>query len=150
MPRDSVPRTSTGWPYIDPELYFRAFPAYTQQLATKLDNADADVAAAINAAARAETAAGTAVAAAARMSAGSADISITSAAGGTVSVTFPAGRFTAAPIVQVSRASAGLAKYIPYVASVTASGCVLGLYSGDGTTGAGSSSLAWFAYQLPR
>ena len=51
MPKDSVPLTSKGWPYIDPELYFRAFPAYTQQLATKLDNADADVAAAINAAA---------------------------------------------------------------------------------------------------
>ena len=51
MPKDSVPITSKGWPYIDPELYFRAFPAYTQQLATKLDNADADVAAAINAAA---------------------------------------------------------------------------------------------------
>ena len=51
MPNESVPRTSKGWPYIDPELYFRAFPAYTQQLATKLDNADADVAAAINAAA---------------------------------------------------------------------------------------------------
>ena len=47
MPKDSVPITSKGWPYIDPELYFRAFPAYTQQLATKLDN----VAAAINAAA---------------------------------------------------------------------------------------------------
>ena len=147
MPKDSVPLTSKGWPYIDPELYFRAFPAYTQQLATKLDNAD--VAAAINAAARAEAAVAAAVAAAARMSAGSAAISITSAAGGTVSVTFPAGRFTAAPIVQVSRASAGLAKYIPYVASVTASGCVLGLYSGDGTTGGGSSSLAWFAYQIP-
>ena len=51
MPKDSVPTTPTGWPYIDPELYFRAFPAYTQQLATKLDNADADVAGAINAAA---------------------------------------------------------------------------------------------------
>lgn len=51
MPKDSVPITSKGWPYIDPELYFRAFPAYTQQLATKLDNADADVAAAVNAAA---------------------------------------------------------------------------------------------------
>lgn len=51
MPKDSVPITSKGWPYIDPALYFRAFPAYTQQLATKLDNADADVAAAINAAA---------------------------------------------------------------------------------------------------
>ena len=147
MPKDSVPITSKGWPYIDPELYFRAFPAYTQQLATKLDNAD--VAAAINAASTAQAAADTAIAAAARMSAGSAAISITSAAGGTVSVTFPAGRFTAAPIVQVSRASAGLAKYIPYVASVTASGCVLGLYSGDGTTGGGSSSLAWFAYQIP-
>ena len=149
MPKDSVPTTPTGWPYIDPELYFRAFPAYTQRLATKLDNADADVAAAINAAARAEAAAATAVASTARMSAGSAAISITSAAVGTVSVTFPAGRFTAAPIVQVSRATAGLAKYIPYVTSVTATGCVLGLYSGDGSTGGGTTNLAWFAYQLP-
>ena len=149
MPRDSVPLTSKGWPYIDPELYFRAFPAYTQQLATKLDNGDADAAAAINAAARAEAAAATAVAAAARMSAGSVPISITSAAGGTVSVTFPAGRFTAAPIVQVTRASGGLAKCIPYVASVTDTGCVLGLYSGDGTTTTGTTNLAWFAYQRP-
>ena len=149
MPRDSVPLTSKGWPYIDPELYFRAFPAYTQQLATKLDNADADVAAAINAASTAQAAADTAIAAAARMSAGSAAISITSAAGGTVSVTFPAGRFTAAPIVQVSRATPALAKCIPYVASVTATGCVLGLYSGDGTTTSGTTKLAWFAYQLP-
>ena len=147
MPRDSVPTTPTGWPYIDPELYFRAFPAYTQQLATKLDNADADVAAAINAAQRAEMAAATAVAAAARLAAGTIAITV-SGAGGTVAVTFPTRRFTVPPVVLVSRSASSLAKYVPYSASVTATGCTLGLYAGDGTTTGGSSSLSWIAIQL--
>ena len=149
MPDSIFPRTAGGWPYLDDNNYVHMIDNYSKDLADKLDNGDADVAAAINAAARAEAAAATAVAAAARMSAGSVPISITSAAGGTVSVTFPAGRFTAAPIVQVSRATSALAKCIPYVASVTASGCVLGLYSGDGTTTTGATNLAWFAYQRP-
>ena len=149
MPDSTLPRTAGGWPYLDDNNYVHMIDNYSKDLADKLDNGDADVAAAINAAARAEAAAATAVAAAARMSAGSVPISITSAAGGTVSVTFPSGRFTDAPIVQVSRATSALAKYIPYVASVTAFGCVLGLYSGDGTTTTGATNLAWFAYQRP-
>lgn len=101
--------------------------------------------AAINAATRAETAAATAVAAA-RLATGTIAISV-NGAGGTVNVNFPAGRFTAPPVVLVSRSSSGLAKYVPYVASVTPSGCVLGLYAGDGTTGSGSSTLSWIAVQ---
>ena len=102
--------------------------------------------AAINAATQAETAAATAVAAAARLATGTIAISV-NGAGGTVNVNFPAGRFTAPPVVLVSRSTSGLAKYVPYVASVTPSGCVLGLYAGDGTTGSGSSTLSWIAVQ---
>ena len=98
-----------------------------------------------DAATRAETAAANAVAAA-RLAIGTIAISV-NGAGGTVNVNFPAGRFTAPPVVLVSRSTNGLAKYIPYVASVTSSGCVLGLYSGDGTTGNGSSTLSWVAIQ---
>lgn len=102
--------------------------------------------AAINAATQAETAAANAVAAAARLATGTIPISV-NGAGGTVNVNFPAGRFTAPPVVLVSRSTSGLAKYVPYVASVTPSGCVLGLYAGDGTTGSGSSTLSWIAVQ---
>ena len=101
--------------------------------------------AANDAATRAETAAANAVAAA-RIATGSIAISV-NGAGGTVNVNFPAGRFTAPPVVLVSRSTSGLAKYVPYVASVTATGCVLGLYAGDGTTGVGSSTLSWIAVQ---
>ena len=102
--------------------------------------------AANEAATRAETAAANAVAAAARLATGTIAITVTGA-GGTVNVTFPAGRFTAPPVVLVSRSTSALAKYVPYVASVTSSGCVLGLYAGDGTTGAASSTLSWVAIQ---
>ncbi len=102
--------------------------------------------AANDAATRAETAAATAVAAAARIATGTIAISV-NGAGGTVNVNFPAGRFTVPPVVLVSRSNSGLAKYIPYVASVTATGCVLGLYAGDGTTGSASSTLSWIAVQ---
>ena len=102
--------------------------------------------AAINAAQQAETAAANAVAAAARIATGTIAITV-NGAGGTVNVPFPAGRFTNPPVVLVSRSTSHLAKYVPYVVSVTPSGCVLGLYSGDGTIGAASSTLSWIAIQ---
>ena len=102
--------------------------------------------AAINAATRAETAAATAVAAAARIATGTIAITVAGVSG-TVNVTFPNGRFTVPPVVLVSRSTSGLAKYVPYVASVTATGCVLGLYAGDGTTSGGTTSLSWIAVQ---
>ena len=102
--------------------------------------------AAINAAQQAETAAATAVAAAARIATGTIAITVAGVSG-TVNVTFPNGRFTVPPVVLVSRSTSGLAKYVPYVASVTATGCVLGLYAGDGTTGGGTTSLSWIAVQ---
>ena len=122
--------------------------AKSSQDAAKLSetNSATKATAAINAAQQAETAAATAVAAAARIATGTIAISV-NGAGGTVNVDFPAGRFTAPPVVLVSRSTAGLAKYVPYVASVTATGCVLGLYAGDGTTGSASSTLSWIAVQ---
>ena len=123
--------------------------AKASQDAAKLSetNSATKATAAINAATQAETAAANAVAAAARLATGTIAISVNGAVGGTVNVNFPAGRFTAPPVVLVSRSTNGLAKYVPYVASVTPSGCVLGLYAGDGTTGSGSSTLSWIAVQ---
>ena len=123
--------------------------AKASQDAAKLSetNSATKATAAINAATQAETAAANAVAAAARLATGTIAISVNGAVGGTVNVNFPAGRFTAPPVVLVSRSTGSLAKYVPYVASVTPSGCVLGLYAGDGTTGSGSSTLSWIAVQ---
>ena len=123
--------------------------AKASQDAAKLSetNSATKATAANNAATQAETAAANAVAAAARLATGTIAISVNGAVGGTVNVNFPAGRFTAPPVVFVSRSTSGLAKYVPYVASVTPSGCVLGLYAGDGTTGSGSSTLSWIAVQ---
>ena len=123
--------------------------AKASQDAAKLSetNSATKATAAINAATQAETAAANAVTAAARLATGTIAISVNGAVGGTVNVNFPAGRFTAPPVVLVSRSTNGLAKYVPYVASVTPSGCVLGLYAGDGTTGSGSSTLSWIAVQ---
>ena len=56
MPGNIIPTTPAGWPYLDQDNYLDVTPAYTEQLATKLDNADADVAAAINAATQAQQA----------------------------------------------------------------------------------------------
>lgn len=146
MPRDSVPTTSKGWPYIDPELYFRAFPAYTQQLATKLDNADADVAAAINAATRAETAAATAVAAAGRFDAGWVSVPV-SAGTGTLVVPFKAGRFTSSPnVIYSPNTGATLPAGTTWQTSaVSAAQCTLKV-TAPGYTG--NIGFSWFAVQL--
>lgn len=56
--RATIGRTTVGgWPFLGPGNYLTVIPEYTQALIEKLVNADADVAAAINAAARAEAAA---------------------------------------------------------------------------------------------
>ena len=150
MPKDSVPTTPTGWPYIDPELYFRAFPAYTQQLATKLDNADADVAAAVNAAARAEAAAATAVASTARFYVTTyTTSSLAAGATGTWARPFPAGRFTATPHVflQVDGSAQGLGDVSLQVMNRTKDGCSI-VARNTGTYAPGFTALL-LAIQLP-
>ena len=71
-----------------------------------------------------------------------------SGAGGTASVTFPASRFTVAPMIQVTKSSAAAAKYVPYYTSVTASGCTVGLYAGDGSSASVTQPVTWTAMQM--
>lgn len=68
-------------------------------------------------------------------------------AGGTKSVSFPAGMFTVPPLVQATKQSAGSAKYVPYVTDITTSGCTVGLYSGDGTGATTTTTIAIRAVQ---
>lgn len=50
MSKTSPDLSVNGWPLLTADHYIDAVPLYTQELADKLDNSDADVAAAINAA----------------------------------------------------------------------------------------------------
>lgn len=50
MPDSTINHTPAGWPYLDAQNYWDTIPPYTAELAQKLQNSDADVAAAINAA----------------------------------------------------------------------------------------------------
>jgi hypothetical protein len=62
-------------------------------------------------------------------------------------VTFPAGLFTVAPIVMVSKTTAQQ-KAIPNASSPTTSGVTIGYWTGDGTNTAGAVSISWLAIQL--
>ena len=85
------------------------------------------------------------VAALQRSADGVATVSVSAAAGATVAVTLPAGRFlpTDNLVAQVSRVTGGLAKCIPYVVGVTNTTLTLGVYSGDGSTTTGTAPLYW-------
>ena len=80
-----------------------------------------------------------------RKASGSVTVSVNASAGGTATVTFPAGRFTAADVLDIglTKVSGGLAKYIPYASGISATGMTVGLYSGDGTTVTGSVPINW-------
>ena len=80
-----------------------------------------------------------------RKASGSVTVSVKASAGGTATVTFPPGRFTAADTlnVQLTKAGSGLAKYVPYAAGVSATGMTVGIYSGDGTTTTASVVIHW-------
>lgn len=56
MPNATITTTLNGWPQLDEDNYLDILPVYTQQLAAKLDTADADVVAAVNAATAAQVA----------------------------------------------------------------------------------------------
>ena len=82
-----------------------------------------------------------------RKASGQVTVSVNASAGGTAAVTFPAGRFTAADVLDIglTKVSSGLAKYIPYAAGISATGMTVGIYSGDGSTGTGSVPINWTA-----
>jgi hypothetical protein len=75
---------------------------------------------------------------------GSASVSIAANVLATQSVTF-ATPFAAAPNIQVTKTSGAAPKYIPYVASKSATGFTIGLYSADGTTQTTTQSVDWVA-----
>ena len=80
-----------------------------------------------------------------RKASGRVTVSVNASAGGAATVTFPAGRFTAADVlnVQLTKANSGLAKYIPYATAISATGMTVGVYSGDGTTTTASVVIHW-------
>lgn len=82
-----------------------------------------------------------------RTARGSVALTVSSAVGASQSVTFPAGRFTATPKVFVSKQSADLSKFIPYVTTISSTGCTIGIYAGDGVAASGSVTVAWSAEQ---
>ena len=76
---------------------------------------------------------------------GTANVAVNASASGTVAITFPAGRFSTTPNVQVTKATANLPKFIPYTTAITTTGATIGVYSGDGTSATGTISVAWTA-----
>ena len=80
-----------------------------------------------------------------RKASGAVTVGVSGAAGGTVAVTFPPGRFTAADVlnVQLTKVRSGLAKYVPYATAISATGMTVGVYSGDGTTTTASVVIHW-------
>lgn len=82
-----------------------------------------------------------------RKASGTVTVSVNASAGGTATVTFPTGLFTAADTldITITKTSSRLAKYIPYAAGISATGMTVGIYSGDGSTGTGSVPINWTA-----
>ena len=78
---------------------------------------------------------------------GTVTVSVNASAGGTATVAFPAGRFTAADTLDIglTKVSSGLAKFIPYASGISATGMTVGIYSGDGSIGTGSVLINWTA-----
>jgi hypothetical protein len=75
-------------------------------------------------------------------------ITVTAQSGNTANVTFPVGMFTAIPVVLATKQDGGLAKYIAYATNITASGCTIGIFSGDGTSASGTSVVGFRAFSM--
>lgn len=80
-----------------------------------------------------------------RKASGHVTVSVNASAGGTATVAFPAGRFTAADTlnVQLTKANSRLAKHTTYATGISATGMTVGVYSGDGTTTTASVVIHW-------
>lgn len=161
-------RTPSGWPYLKPDNLISSVTDYSRELANKLENSDAAVAEAINAATQAQDAASRADSTAAGVdnridarlaglphATAAGQVSLTAADGSQSAegiVTFPAGRFTVPPIVVVSHARfmPWTYKMIPRPTEITTTGCKVQTWMADGTTLTGNRTvvLAWMAVQM--
>lgn len=86
-----------------------------------------------------------------RMAAGTASLSLTSDFSGVVAITFPSGRFTVPPIVQVClrNAVAGSGSLSARAINVTSNGCDIYVYTGNNAvTTATGVSVQWTAVQM--
>lgn len=118
--------TSDGWPYIGGTQNASLIDDYALELATKLD---ATVPFAI--------------------AAGAATMTITASNTGSVNVTFPAGRFTVAPIVTaISAGGTGSSQFYVAHTSLTASGMTLQAFQRDNTTATATFTIHWHAIQM--
>lgn len=80
-------------------------------------------------------------------SAGTTSITLSSAASGSTSVTFPAGRFTQIPIVTFGRGANGN-KFVVNNSGLTTSGMTVTVASGDGSSYTGTVFVYWMAVQM--
>ena len=157
MPDATINYTPNGWPYLDDSNFIDLVDSYTVELAAMLDNSEADVAAAINAANAAQAAAAIVTGAAAQL----ARLSYATAAGEfsagqktgasyTHRVTFPAGRFTVAPIVgaQVDNSAAGTAPLQISIGARTPTYCDLVFWLASGNLNNTWCTATWTATQM--
>lgn len=84
------------------------------------------------------------------MAAGSVGISLAAAAFGSATVTFPASRFTVAPIVMITQTSlpASSGTLIPKLTGTSTSGFTAYAYTGAGNTVTTSATFQWIAVQM--
>jgi|SRR5690625_1657297 len=82
------------------------------------------------------------------MAAGQVVVEVAGATGGSTPVTFPPGRFSTTPRIQLTKASGGGAKYVPYSSSRSSSGFTAAVYAGDGTSGTQTVVMDWIAVQM--
>lgn len=81
-----------------------------------------------------------------RWAAGTVSISLSNASSGTLAVTFPAGRFTQAPIVTVTTANSHF--LIATMAGLTATGFTAGVRHIDAATTTATLTVNWVAVQM--
>lgn len=84
------------------------------------------------------------------MAAGTVSVSVSNASFGTASISFPAGRFTVAPIVTATfqNAATNSGHYSPRVVNITTNGAAIQLYSGDGSLNTFTGLVGWIAVQM--
>jgi hypothetical protein len=84
------------------------------------------------------------------MAAGTVTVVVTAAATGTATVTFPSGRFTVAPIINITLTdpATGSQKLVPRVTSPTSGGFTATVFTGDASTTTATVVLHWTAVQM--
>ena len=146
---DHLGRVDPGnWPLLGDSNYLFLLPAYTADLASKLANADAEVAAAVNAAADAQgalTAIAALVAGVPKIATGRVLLNFTGSNTASAAVSFPAGLFAAAPATQVSLYTGDPLGIVVHHSGRSNTGMTVRGTTGSGGSYAGSVYVEWLA-----